>query len=218
MLISWTFHGGNVFGATKRSWKVLHKHLGKLLSTHMISDFFLSYGATTFSKIVAFFAWMWLDRVLAAGGGEAPITMGRTTVHQVYVFLMMISYTIALRFPLVTIFFIGTCGSWITNNTAMAYLGGMFLGAITCLVLNAAAQIVLSSTDTIFYCFALEQHAGKTTEGRDDVYRLILDCKKEAGETNEKNDAPASGEANENANGTEMAAVTEPISEGTDVV
>jgi len=180
MLIAWTFHGGNVFGATKRTWRVLRRHLGELVSNQIISNWLLIFMANMFAKIMAICCWVWLDSVLADKAGDTvPLTMGKTIANQIFVFLAIISYFITLRFPLVTIFFVSVFGFWMTTNTGQAYFGGMFIGSIACLILNAAVQIMISSTDTIFYCYALEQYVDQRTEGREEMYKLILECKKE---------------------------------------
>jgi len=88
------------------------------------------------------------------------------------IFLIFVMY-IFVSNPMVCIVLLAVFGDKIKADILVGFLGGIFVGSVCCLFFTAFAQVVLNSTDVIFYCFALEQETGHRQPRFSQLYESI---------------------------------------------
>eukprot|EP00397_Hematodinium_sp_SG-2012_P006829 GEMP01006865.1.p1 GENE.GEMP01006865.1~~GEMP01006865.1.p1 ORF type:complete len:650 (+),score=98.44 GEMP01006865.1:103-2052(+) len=165
MLISHTFHGGDMFVIARNMWAVLKKHLGGAVVTDSVVAFILGQGASLLSIGFAIGSWGFMET--AVGDGFLADLFSGTDSGAGFVWVAMAFMTISwfCNHSLWAIVITGFISSlWIGEESVKVhgFMVGIFIGAVSNIIFSFLAKCILVGADTMLYCFALEAQHGKT--------------------------------------------------------
>jgi len=162
MLICHTFHCGDIFMLSRRSWSLLKLHLQTLLLS--------SCHATTVIKILIYFmslglfgvSWIWMEQVVGEGFLSEYLD-GTAVDGWYYAGLCMILAMLMSFFPLCTLMFVGISGSWVTQERLgvmapklQCWMVALMISSVGNLVFMILGSLLNSTLDTVFYIYALQ--------------------------------------------------------------
>jgi len=161
MLISHTFHGGDIFQVARKAWIVLKKHLGGAVVTDTVADMVLHGGVTIISTVFGIGAWAWMEKAVGSGFLSEIFTGTDTGGVIVLVVFLLLIFMWFVRHSLFTILLIAIVGNSIADKNFHGFLCGLFIGAICHVMFSFIAKVIHAGMDTIFYCYALEAEFAK---------------------------------------------------------
>jgi len=175
MLISHTFHGGDMFQVARKAWAVLKKHLGGAVVTDTLADMVLDMGVTVISISFAVGAWAWMEAAIGEGFLSDVFAGVDATTSTIIVVILLGVVMWFCKHSLVTIILIALVGSWVNYAPIQGFLCGLFTGAVCNLMFSFLAKVIHAGMDTIFYCFALEAEyaQAQSREGFADLHACI---------------------------------------------
>lgn len=176
LLISHTFHGGGIRQTAKNSWDVLKRRLGDAVVNDTVAHMVLTWSTSLFCTAFGFMAWAWLDDCMEEGLlntiGDAAASGGEFA-DILIILLIGVMFAFVSK-PIFSLVLVAFFGSMIKLDILVGFLGGIFIGSISCILFRYFSAVVLASSDVIFYCFALEADAGSRQEERfPEIYKMI---------------------------------------------
>jgi len=143
------------------SYRLLIK--GGHLEHAIASDFFVKFSLMLFAYVLSigmgFVMWAWIDD---ASNLESLNPSGS---WQGWFWFFFILFIVMNRYPYLSIFVVSLLGNWQwladeTDGKASAVLLAIFAGAISHLIFQYFADIVLDSVDTMVMCYAIDKQNG----------------------------------------------------------
>ncbi|KAF4757451.1 hypothetical protein FOZ63_003780, partial [Perkinsus olseni] len=166
MLIGQAFCGEAFCGSARRSFNVVKDRLGDAFITDSIGENVVTMSTYIFSLGLGIASWAWLDSAQDYQTLTAMPWYILIPVLLLYAYFISIpALTITLLAWLAPWFHIWTCGSdgvcssdWQVDAqySINSVTGALFIGAVCYCLFNFIGEIVLSTIDTIFFCFAIE--------------------------------------------------------------
>lgn len=178
MIIAHTFHSGGIRENAQSSFQMLKDRLGDAIVNDNVSRTVLWLGTTFFSTAIGFLSFMWLDGNLEGGvlagmkqAGEHTADQGLADVFGVYIAFI---FALFISHPLLSLVVITLFADYAPPEPGMsAILGGIFIGSISNIVFTLFSVVMSSATDTIFYCFALEEDSGTKQDKHEEIYDFM---------------------------------------------
>jgi len=178
MLISHTFHGGDLFSTARNAWGVLKKHLGGAVVNSTVADYVVNFGVWSLSLIFAFGAWVWMEKAMSAGFLQEIFTAVDGGADKIILVLFLMSVVSWFCYhSLFTIILTAILANLVkgsdTTTDIHPLLCGIFVGAISNIIFSFLAKIIHAGMDTIFYCFALEAENAHLQAEHGELHQFI---------------------------------------------
>lgn len=171
-LIAATISGKGFCETAPAAFNLLKSRLGEALLCDYLGSRIMNWLTYVISVGIGFAAWAWADAVQDINVLSEIPAAGVVTI--VILFAYMLSY------PIVTVVGVvlleNAFGSILKDDTrrfANSVFASAFMGSATLFILRALSHIVVSASDVILVCFAIEAESGKQQERFKELYSSI---------------------------------------------
>lgn len=179
MVISHTFHGGDILTVCHVAWKVLKKHIGGSAVTDPIASTVLYTFVTLLSIGFACLAWAWMES-LTGKGYLADIMQGNG--DPIYCTILAVTIVLWSKHSLCTVVIVSLCAGYAKKSVLgdwaedlHGFMIGIFAGALCNIIFSYLSKYIQATVDTVLYCFALEQENGESQKRLADMDQFIKD-------------------------------------------